>query len=47
MSIYGSLMDIYDQPQREAQKHLCTFLTIPSAKRKYIYGNLWLIDGHL
>ena len=22
-------------------------MTIPSAKRKLIYGNLWLIDGHL
>ena len=27
--------------------HSQTFMTIPSAKRKLIYGNLWLIDGHL
>ena len=34
------------KPQREAQKHLWEFLTIPSAKRKSIYGIFCLIYGH-
>ena len=52
MGICGSLMDIYDQKKREAQKKkniyasLMIFLDQKTAKRN-IQENFWFIDGHL
>ena len=46
MGICGSLMDIYDRTMLHAlaQPRKGLFMEIQKIK---IYGNLWLIDGHL